>query len=255
MIPTTGEFMKVMLNGEQLTLPAVGEQLIKKNPEGEIILIVHRYENVVFVHIPEQGITVLSNGVLVEVVAPQLLKSRAVGLCGDMNGERSADLKTPGMCVLRPRLAALSFMLNKSGAEPGFVRCSGLPAALREEFIRESTRCPREIIIPTPVSKLYERISLLVKPTGMMHIVEKQPTKLCISKQMVKTCLTKPLSIKQRSVEFACVPAPSVLARSLEKRALAGEPLFHILSQYPTIFRKVEFEPVACKSDVSSMTL
>merc|ERR1712029_130265 len=171
----------------------------------------------------------------------QLLKSRTVGLCGDMNGERSADLKTPGMCVLRPRLDALSFMLNKSGAEPGFVRCSGLPAALKEEFIRESTRCPREIIIPTPVSKLYEHISLLVKPTGMMHIVEKQPTKLCISKQM--------------SVEFACVPAPSVLARSLEGRALAGEPLFHILSQYPTIFRKAEFEPVACKSDVSSRTL
>merc|ERR1712029_1339582 len=92
-------------------------------------------------------------------------------------------------------------MLNKSGAKPGFVRCSGLPTALKEEFIRESTRCPREIIIPTPVTELYERISLLVKPTCMMHISEKQPTKLCISKQMVKTCLTKPLSIKQRSVE------------------------------------------------------
>merc|ERR1712029_1046756 len=148
----------------------------------------------VFVHVPEQGLKVLTNGSMVEVVAPQLLKSRTVGLCGDMNGEPSADLKTPGMCVLRPRLAALSFMLNKSGAKPGFVRCSGLPAALKEEFIRESTRCPREIIIPTPVSELYERISLLVNPTGMMYIVEKQPTKLCISKQMVKTCLTKPLS-------------------------------------------------------------
>merc|ERR1711951_134590 len=39
MIPTSAGLMKVMLNGEQLTLPAVGEQLIKKNPEGEIILI------------------------------------------------------------------------------------------------------------------------------------------------------------------------------------------------------------------------
>merc|ERR1719219_1522648 len=254
-IPVAGS-MKVLVNGQPITLPAIGEQLIKKTPQGKILLIVQHFEdNVVFVHIPDQGLKVLSNGSMVEVVAPQLLKSRTVGLCGDMNGERSADLKTPGMCVLRPRLAALSFMLNKSGTEPGFVRCSGLPAALREEFIRESTRCPREIIIPTPVSKLYERISLLVKPTGMMHIVEKQPTKLCISKQMVKTCLIKPLSIKQRSIEFACVPAPSVLARSLEKRALAGEPLFHILSQYPTIFRKVEFEPVACKSDMSSRTL
>merc|ERR1712029_526901 len=211
-IPVAGS-MKVLVNGQPITLPAIGEQLIKKTPQGKILLIVQHFEdNVVFVHIPEQGLKVLSNGSMVEVVAPQLL---------------------------RPRLAALSFMLNKSGAEPGFVRCSGLTAALKEEFIRESTKCPREIIIPTPVSKLYEHISLLVKPTGMMHIVEKQPTKLCISKQMVKTCLTKPLSIKQRSVEFACVPAPSVLARSLEKRALAGEPLFHILSQYPTIFRKV----------------
>merc|ERR1712113_833091 len=214
-----GSSLKVLVNGEQIH-PIVGK-VVNKTVQGKIAAMVMMFQDgVVSIHVPEQGITVLSNGVMVEVVAPQLLKSRAVGLCGDMNGERSADLKTPGQCVMRPHLAALSFMLNKSGAEPGFVRCSGLPAALKEEFIRESTKCPREIIIPTPVSKLYERISLLVKPTGMMHIVEKQPTKLCISKQMVKTCLTKPLSIKQRSVEFACVPAPSVLARSLEKRAL-----------------------------------
>merc|ERR1712083_820481 len=101
----------------------------------------------------------------------------------------------------------------------------------------------------------YERISLLTRPTGMMHIVEKQPTKLCISKQMVKTCITKPLSIKQKSVEFACVPKPSVLASSLQKRALSGESLFQEISQLPTVFRKVEFEPVACNSEMSSMTL
>merc|ERR1712098_215737 len=94
--------------------------------------------------------------------------------------------------------------------------------------------------IPTPVSRLYERISVLDRPTGMTHIVDKQSTQLCISKQMVKTCLSKPLSIKQRSVEFACVPQPSVMARSLEKRALAGESLFQEISQLPTVFRKVE---------------
>merc|ERR1712105_575614 len=152
-------------------------------------------------------------------------KSRAVGLCGDMNGEVSADLKTPGMCVMRPRLAAITYMLNKSGSESGFERCSGL-SGLRQEFERESPQCSRETIIPTPVSKLYERISVLNKPTGMSHIVDKQSTKLCISKQMVKTCLSKPLSIKQKSVEFVCISQPSTLARSLEKRALSGESLF-----------------------------
>merc|ERR1711951_277013 len=222
MIPTTGDFMKVMLNGEQLTLPAVGEQLIKKNPEGEIILMVHRYEDVILVHIPEQMLKVLSNGSVVEVVAPPLFKSRAVGLCGDMNGERSADLRTPAKCVLRPRLAALSFMLNKSGTEAGFERCSGLPAALKEEFVRESTKCPRMDLIPTPVTTLFEHISILNIPTGMRHIVDKQSNQLCISKQMVKTCLSKPVSIKKKSVEFACIPLPSVKASSLEKRALSG---------------------------------
>merc|ERR1712033_36943 len=224
--------------------------------QGKIAAMVMMFQDgVVSVHVPEQGITVLSNGVLVEVVAPQLLKSRAVGLCGDMNGEKSADLKTPGMCVMPPHLAALSFIVNKSGSAPGFERCSGIPAALKPEFVRLSTECPREVIIPTPISKLYKAISILTKPTGMMHIVEKQSAHLCISKQMVKICLSKPLSIKQKSVEFACVPRPSVLARSLEKRALSGEVLFQEISQLPTVFRKVEFEPVACKSEMSSMTL
>merc|ERR1711973_345658 len=255
MIPVSGS-MKVMVNGEELRLPTVGQKLIKKNTEGKILVIVQHFQDgVVSVHVPEQGLKVLSNGSRIEVVAPQVLKSRTVGLCGDMNGERTADLKTPRMCVMRPRLAAFSFMLNKSGSSSGFERCSGLPTAIREEFERETTKCSRETIIPTPVSRLYERISFLNKPTGMTHIVDKQSTQLCISKQMVKTCLSKPLSIKQKSVEFICVPQPSVMARSLEKRALSGESLFQEISQLPTVFRKVEFEPVACKSEMSSISL
>merc|ERR1711962_287914 len=231
-------------------------KVVPKSVQGKIAAIVMMFQDgVVSVHVPEQGITVLSNGVLVEVVAPQLLKSRAVGLCGDMNGERSADLKTPGMCVMRPHLAALSYLINKSGSASGFKRCSGIPATLKTEFQTESAQCARETLIPTPVSILAERISILTRPVGMTHVVEKQSPKLCISKQMVKTCLSKPLSIKQKSVEFSCVSHPSMLSRSLEKRALAGESLIQEIGQLPTVFRKVEFEPVACKSEMSSISL
>merc|ERR1711951_175254 len=156
-----------------------------------------------------------------------------------MNGERSAELRTPAKCVLRPRLAALSFMLNKSGTGAGFEHCSGLPAALKEEFVRESTKCPRMEVIPTPVSTLFEHISILNMPPGMRHIVDKQSNQLCIS---------KPLYIRPKSVEYVCVPYPSIKARSLEKRALAGESLIQEVSQLPTIFRRVEFEPLACRS-------
>merc|ERR1712121_445029 len=249
-----GSSLKVLVNGEQIH-PIVGK-VVKKTVQGKIAAMVMMFQDgVVSVHVPEQDITVLSNGVMVEVVAPQLLKSRAVGLCGDMNGERSADLKTPGQCVMRPHLAAVSYLINKSGSASGFERCSGIPSTLKTEFKTESAKCARETVIPTPVSILAERISLLNRPVGMTHIVEKQSTKLCISKQMVKTCLSKPLSIKQKSVEFSCVSHPSMLSRSLEKRALAGESLIQEIGQLPTVFRKVEFETVACKSEMSSISL
>merc|ERR1711994_521033 len=141
-------------------------------------------------------------------------------------------------CVMRPRLAALSFMLP-SGS------CSGIPAPLKKEFEHESKICARQTIVPTPVDKLYQRISVLNHPTGMTHVVEKQSGKLYISKQMVKTCLSKPISITW----------PSVQARSMERRALSGMALHQELSSLPTVFRKVEFEPVACRSEASSISL
>merc|ERR1712180_343986 len=209
-----GSSLKVLVNGEQIH-PIVGK-VVNKTVQGKIAAMVMMFQDgVVSIHVPEQGITVLSNGVMVEVVAPQLLKSRTVGLCGDMNGERSADLKTPGQCVMRPQLAAVSYLINKSGSASGFERCSGIPSTLKTDFQTESAKCARETVIPTPVSILAERISLLNRPVGMTHIVEKQSTKLCISKQMVKTCLSKPLSIKQKSVEFSCVSHPSIVSRSL----------------------------------------
>merc|ERR1712200_97615 len=242
-----GSSLKVLVNGEQVH-PIVGK-VVKKSVQDKIAAMVMMFQDgVVSVHVPDQGITVLSNGVMVEVVAPLLLKSRAVGLCGDMNGERSADLKTPGKCVMRPQLAAVSYLINKSGSASGFERCSGIPSTLKTEFKTESAQCTRETIIPTP-------ISILNRPVGMTHVVEKQSTKLCISKQMVKTCHSKPLSIKQKFVEFSCVYHPSMLSRSLEKRALAGESLIQEIGQLPTVFRKVEFEPVACKSEMSSISL
>merc|ERR1719167_564251 len=253
MIPTSTGLMKVTLNGEELTLPTVGEQLIKRDEEGRILLIVQRFQDAVFVHLPQQMLKVLSNGSVIEVVAPLLLKSRTVGLCGDMNGKRSADLKTPRMCVLRPRLAALSFMLNKSGAQAGFESCSGLPSDQKEEFVRETTKCPRMVIIPTPVSKLYERISSLTSlehsnGMAMKHIVINQVTfipKTCISKQLVKTCQF-PISFKKKTVKFVCFPALSDKAKSIVKRALAGESVVQELAPYRTFYRKVVNEPVAC---------
>jgi len=152
--------MVITINGQPITIPS-GEVVIEKTADGLVTAIIKRFaDNVFEVTIPYQMLTVRTDGVSVEIVAPQLLKSRALGLCGDMNGEVTADLKTPRMCVMEPRLAAISFMLNKTGSRSSvFPQCSGAPVKALAEFEAMNRICPRESVIPTPILKQFERIN------------------------------------------------------------------------------------------------
>jgi len=257
LIPET-HTMKVLVDGQAVTV-VNGQVVEKMTPSGPII-VKHYLDGVYMVRVPSQSLSVSTNGVSVEVSAPQYLKSRSVGLCGDMNGEVSADLKSPRECVMPSRLAAVSYMLNKDGKV-----CAGLPAEIRPAFVREDTKCTREQIIPTPILSVYKRISSLSKPTARSHMVHVQGSQICISKQMLKVCessssaappdlpplsgntiMGKPLSIKQLPVEFVCVERTSGLSHSLKERALSGESLYMELSKLPVSFRKVVVEPVSC---------
>ena len=101
---------------------------------------------------------VFTDGERVEIVAPQLLKSRALGLCGNMNGEEVADLTTPKRCIMQPKLAAVSYMLNKNGNEPAFARC---PKAAQQDlaaYQREDQICAKEEIVKTPILAIFEQV-------------------------------------------------------------------------------------------------
>jgi len=261
--------MDVKVNGVHVPITQ-GSTYTKEISAGVINVLIKRHaDNVYVVSVPSQSLTVVTDGESIEVIAPQVLKSRAAGLCGDMNGEISADLKTPGMCIMKPQLAALTYILNKSGSSPSFPSCSGIPSELRAEFEVESKTCIKEEIIPTPVNELLERISSLDKPTITAHVVEKKLSQVCISRQMIKVCpsqssplvsgasmtsgrlMSKPLSIKPKLVEFVCVARPSTLAQSLVNRALAGESLYLAVSQLPTVYSKVEYEPLVCSESMA----
>jgi len=152
MAPSTSS-MVITVNGKPITIPS-GEVVVEKTSNGFTTAIVRRFvDNVFEVTIPSQMLTVRTDGVSVEIVAPQLLRSRALGLCGDMNGEVVADLKTPRMCVMEPRLAAISFMLNKAARSSAFPQCSGAPAKVLAEFEAMNRICPQESVIPTPILK------------------------------------------------------------------------------------------------------
>merc|ERR1712158_30094 len=157
---------------------------------------------------------------------------------------------SPAKCIMKPKFAAMSYMRNQG--------CAGIPAALLPEFKREEEQCLREVVIPTPILSLWKRIQSLNKPVVSAHMVETQNSQICISKQKIRACTgqsevssegltsSKPLSLKTKMVEYACVSKGTSKGESLKKRAKSGESLSVELSRMPIAYSKVEAEPVVC---------
>merc|ERR1719238_2510545 len=103
-IPASGAF-KVLVNGREQAIPA-GDKFIQKTHEtGAVHVEIRHYQDGVFhIYAPNQMLHVVTDGKSIEVVAPQILKGRAVGLCGDLNGEIVADLRSPRNCIMKPKL-------------------------------------------------------------------------------------------------------------------------------------------------------
>jgi thioredoxin 1 len=155
LVPDSG-YLKVKLNGREITINP-RETYVKKDAQTgmAIVEIKHYQDGVYHVYLPSQLLHVLTDGKSIEVVAPQLLKNRAAGLCGDLNGEKVADLPSPQKCIMKPEFAAYSYMLNKeSSSQP---RCAGIPRQHLSEYRREIQECVKDEIIPTPLVPLFER--------------------------------------------------------------------------------------------------
>merc|ERR1719385_563678 len=128
-----------------------------------------------------------------------------------MNGERSADLKTPGQCVMRPHLAAVSYLINKSAS--AFERCSGIPSALKTEFKTESAKCARETAIPSHFPSSRSLLSSPVSPTHPCCLAPLRSAPLLVSpssRRLVSSQLSSArLSSSQSPASLRCPPSPS----------------------------------------------
>lgn len=224
-----------------------------KDANGNIVLDIKRYkDNVYYVYFVQEGLLILFDGENIEVSPSQILKARACGLCGDLDHENTADLKTPQTCLTsKPRFAAYSYMLLES--------CSGIPSQDKSQYDAEILQCARPEIIPTNLEKLtaiVARKSFVTKPLIAQHIVKKESGRTCISVQRVKVCSKinkqevnepKPVKVVKKLVQYVCFASPSITAQSLEQRALAGEPLDMLSIGKPITYANVEYEPVVCQ--------
>merc|ERR1711931_9820 len=113
------------------------------------------------------GMAVLADHEAVEVKTFQwALRNLACGLCGDMNDEKTADLKSAGKCVMsQPKLAALSYMVEDG-------QCEGIPAQLKPVYQKEASACKKVEVVPAKVLDLFQHMQHQNKVSSMLkHIV------------------------------------------------------------------------------------
>jgi len=143
-ISVTNMKIQMNLNGQQQIIQVQpGMVKVIRDVNGLEILHIQRFEdNVYAVHAVQEHIMVLFDGKHAQIFGSPLLRARSVGLCGDLNGETTADLKTPERCIMsQPRLAAYSYMIQES--------CQGIPSQDLAKYQEEKTKCVKQEIIPT----------------------------------------------------------------------------------------------------------
>ncbi len=253
------------------SFPIQPGQFVQKSHNGRVQIEIKRYQdNVYLVILPQESLWVLFDGQRIEISAPQMLRYKSCGLCGDLNGENTADLKTPRQCIMsKPRFAAYSYMLQQQQSS----QCQGIPSQDQAQYQRELQQCSRERVISTPVRHLAAKLAseenlkktgTPVKPLISAHLVDekaKATGKVCFSKQKVQLCAKsspseagqpKPVEVRRKRVQYVCVEKNTVYGKQMVQRAKAGETLDDELMTKPVAYSKTEYEPVKCQKQSAS---
>merc|ERR1719219_3304164 len=147
MTPISATNMKIQLNlnGQQQIVEVQPNEVKVIRHNGLEILHIRRSEdNVYAVYAVHEHMMVIFCGKHAQIFGNPLLRARSCGLCGDLNTETTADLKTPERCIMsRPRFAAYSYMIQDS--------CQGIPSQDLAKYQQEKSRCVKQEIIPTPL--------------------------------------------------------------------------------------------------------
>jgi len=154
-----GNSMTLMINGVNRGV-SPGQVFVEKDSlTTEVIAeIKHFQDRVYHVYVPNL-LDVITDGKRIEVVASQLVRGRAVGLCGDMNGEKVADVTSPRQCVMSPKSAAMSYMLRSKSAHAAPTSCErNIPAQDLLNFQREEQQCVKDKVVPTLIVPLFEKL-------------------------------------------------------------------------------------------------
>merc|ERR1712240_244390 len=152
--------IEVLVNGQRKTInPGQKSEVYAKDPtypsSRRLVATIRRYsvEGVYHINVQQYGLILVTDGKRVEVIAPQLLRSRTVGLCGNLDGETIGCVQSPGQCIMKPNLAAMSYMVKETS------RCSvqrQFPGQV-SEYQKELNACAKDKSVPTSLTPIFEK--------------------------------------------------------------------------------------------------
>merc|ERR1711887_6829 len=149
----------IKVNGEQkmIKVESLGSEHefveLEKNYYGDGYTYLTSYKDGVYAIVSQlYGIAVYADGVSLEVRTFQhSLRNQACGLCGDLNDEKTADMKTAGMCIMSsPQLAAYSYMVPDK-------TCKGVPTEHLKQLKAETEKCTKKVLVPTKVTEVLQQ--------------------------------------------------------------------------------------------------
>merc|ERR1712180_527565 len=233
---------QVKVNGQvKQAAPRVqGEPIIFEDASNQIYL----YEDGVYeIFSMRHGLTIRADSESAEVKAFHgRLRNLACGLCGDLNDEKTACVKSAQQCVMSsPRLAAYSYMVEDG-------QCAGIPAQEKAVFQEETKECVRKEVLPSQVLDIFRNRQLSVKrgQTPMKHMDMEHGQKICISMKQVQMCpiTVTPAEIESIEMPFFCV-ARDQEGRSLQKLAQSGDKIIEA-PRFPIAFTSIVQVPKRC---------
>lgn len=232
----------VKINGVTKLGVKRGQNEVKtfENRDAKITL----YEDGVYeIFSPKYSLTVRTNGHSLQVVTFQeRFRNLACGLCGDLNDEQTADVKSAAGCVMsRPEVAALSYMVLDG-------RCAGIPSSHSEAYRRETATCTQEEVVPTKVDTIFLK-SNKKNPREVAikkHLEMVDGYRVCFSRERVRVCGLngQPAGVMARQMPFFCVWRDQE-GSTLQRIAERGERIPRAAS-FPTAFTRVIYEPTDC---------
>merc|ERR1711976_670625 len=184
-------------------------------------------------------IEVIADGQRLKVKSPQyIFRNRVTGMCGDLNGEWSADMKSAKQCIVtKPKLSAFSFMLEDG-------KCQGVPQQEKSKLQKQEQRCIKQQMIPTEVSEIFRHYQESRNHVEQRHLIEEHQGKLCFSKQLVRVCSNSyPKQVRSKQVGFVCVSGPTA---QIFKNRVHGGDFVEELERFPTEYTKNVHEPRQC---------